>query len=347
LQCNSNHARRIRIPAPQRRREVGRRRLWRGHPARDRRRHQTPMRGRSALHDLGSPGGERPRHDLDGRSHSAAGRPPQAHGPRHGQRYPGSEGLLQSGEPCQSRPFLGDRSRQGSVMIRLGWLFLSLLARALEPAERDVVLGDLAESGEGVGPATRHLLGLIVRRQVGLWLAWRPWLALLGVSCLAAVSLSRIVYRLNVDLHKHAAGYATSLTAGQEVAFLLLLAGAVAVWSWTCGFVLGSLSGRAVWLTWSVFYFVVLDSAWARFVRMGHIFPPNPHTHAALLDSWPGTLRLLMATTLPLSIAALLFAFPALAGAFGGVRRRRLTVHYAYLMASVNMALALFTTWST
>jgi len=188
---------------------------------------------------------------------------------------------------------------------------------------------------------------LIVRRQVGLWLAWRPWLALLGVSCLAALSLSRIVFRLNVDLHKYTAGYATSLTAGQEVAFLLLLAGAVAVWSWTCGFVLGSLSGRAVWLTWSVFYFVVLDSAWARFVRMGHIFPPNPHTHEALLDSWPGTLRLLMATTLPLSIAALLFAFPALAGAFGGVRRRRLTVHYAYLMASVNMALALFTTWST
>jgi len=233
------------------------------------------------------------------------------------------------------------------MMMRSGWLFLSVLARALEPAERDVVLGDLAESGEGVGPATRHLLGLIVRRQVGLWLAWRPWLALLGVSCLAAVSLSRIVFRLNVDLHKYAAGYATSLTPPQEVAFLVLLAGAVTVWSWTCGFVLGALSGRAVWLTWSVFYFVVLDSAWARFVRMGHIFLPNPHTHEALLDSWPGTLRLLMATTLPLSIAALLFAFPALAGAFGGVRRRRLTVHYAYLMASVNMALALFTTWST
>jgi len=199
------------------------------------------------------------------------------------------------------------------MMMRSGWLFLSVLARALEPAERDVVLGDLAESGEGVGPATRHLLGLIVRRQVGLWLAWRPWLALLGVSCLAAVSLSRIVYRLNVDLHKHAAGYATSLTAGQEVAFLVLLAGAVTVWSWTCGFVLGALSGRAVWLTWSVFYFVVLDSAFVRFVLMGNIVLRNPRTHEAVLDSLQGTLRLLMVTTLPLSLAGLLFAFPALA----------------------------------
>ena len=221
-------------------------------------------------------------------------------------------------------------------MMRFGWWLLSVLARALEPAERDVVLGDLAESGEGVGAATRNLLGLIVRRQVGLWLFWRPWLALFGVSCLAGLSLSRIAFRLNNDLHKHAVGYATSLTAGQEMAFLLCLAGALTVWSWTCGFVLGSLSGRAVWLTWSVFYFVVLDSAWARF---GIIL--------RMLDSLQGTLRLLMATTLPLSIAALLFLFPALLGAFVGVRRRILTVHHAYLIGAVNIALTILTTWST
>ena len=221
-------------------------------------------------------------------------------------------------------------------MMRFGWWLLSVLARALEPAERDVVLGDLAESGEGVGAATCNLLGLIVRRQVGLWLFWRPWLALFGVSCLAGLSLSRIVFRLNVDLFKYAAHYATSLTARQEVAFLLCLAGALTVWSWTCGFVLGSLSGRAVWLPWSVFYFVVLDSASARF---GIIL--------RMLDSLQGTLRLLMATTLPLSIAALLFLFPALLGAFVGVRRRILTVHHAYLIGAVNIALTILTTWST
>jgi hypothetical protein len=217
-------------------------------------------------------------------------------------------------------------------MMRFGWWLLSVLARALEPAERDVVLGDLAESGEGVGAATRNLLGLIVRRQVGLWLFWRPWLALFGVSCLAGLSLSRIVFRLNVDLYKYAAHYATDLTAPQEVAFLLCLAGALTVWSWTCGFALGSLSGRAVWLTWSVFYFVVLDSAWARF---------------GIVRSLQGTLRLLMATTLPLSIAALLFLFPALFGAFLGVRRRILTVPHACLIGSVNAGLTILMTWST
>jgi hypothetical protein len=232
-------------------------------------------------------------------------------------------------------------------MMRLGWWLLGVVARALEPAERDVVLGDLAESGEGVGAAMRDLLGLIVRRQVGLWLFWRPWLALFGVSCLAGLSLSRIVFRLNVDLYKYSAHYATSLTARQEVAFLLCLAGALTVWSWTCGFVLGSLSGRAVWLTWSVFYFVVLDSAWARFVLAGNIILRDPRTHETPLDSPQGALRLLMAATLPLSIAALVSLFPALVGAFVGVRRRVLTVHHAYLIAAVNTALTILTTWST
>jgi len=228
-------------------------------------------------------------------------------------------------------------------MMGVGWRLLSVLARALEPAERDVVLGDLAESGEGIGAATRDLLGLIVRRQLALWVFWRPWLALFGVSCLAGFSLSRIVFRLNVDLHKHAVGYATSLTAGQEMAFLLCLAGALMVWSWTGGFVLGSLSGRAVWLTWSVFYFVVLDSAWTRFVLTGRILLRTARSHEPLLQ----TLRFLMGITLPLSIGALLFLFPALFGAFLGVRRRILTVHNASLIASANIALTVLTTWST
>lgn len=232
-------------------------------------------------------------------------------------------------------------------MTRFGWWVLTVLARALEPAERDVVLGDLAESDEGVGAATRNLLGLIVRRQVGLWLSWRPWLALFGVSCLAGLSLSRTVFRLNVDLHKYAAGYATTLTAGQEVAFLLLLAGAVMVWSWTGGFVLGSLSGRAVWLTWSAFYFVVLDSAWARFVLAGNIILRDPRTHETPLDSPQMALRLLIHATLPISVPALLFLLPALFGAFVGVRRRILAVHHAALLGSVNTALAILTTWST
>jgi len=130
--------------------------------------------------------------------------------------------------------------------------------------------------------------------------------------------------------------FETGLTARQDLAFLLCPAGALLGWSWTCGFVLGSLSGRAVWLTWSVFYLVVLNSAWARFVLVGNIILRDPRP-----------LRLLMAATLPLSIAALLFLFPALFGAFVGVRRRVLPMHHAYLLGSVITILTILTTWTS
>jgi hypothetical protein len=232
-------------------------------------------------------------------------------------------------------------------MTRLAWWLLSFVARALEPSEREVVLGDLAESGAGFGLAVRDLLGLVVRRQVAVWTSWRPWLALFGICGLAGLSLSRIVFRLDVDLNKYSAHYGTSLEPREEVAFLLLLAGALLVWSWTCGFVLGSLSGRATWLTWSVFYLVVLDSAWARFVLAGNIILRNPRTGEAMLDSLRGALRFLMAATLPLSIAAVLFVLPALFGAFAGVPWRILPGHRTYLIGSANIALAMLATWAT
>jgi hypothetical protein len=72
--------------------------------------------------------------------------------------------------------------------MRPGGWFLRLLARALEPVEREVVLGDLAESSGTNCSAIRDLLGLIIRRQAGLWSVWRPWIALLGVSGVAGVS---------------------------------------------------------------------------------------------------------------------------------------------------------------
>jgi len=159
-----------------------------------------------------------------------------------------------------------------TMMTRLCWQLVETLSRMLDPDERQAVRGDLAESGVSVVTALRDLLGLIVRRQVGLWTVWQPWLALFGVCGLAGVPLSRIAFRLNVDLglqlmaYRHGAHFGTSLTPDQDMAFLLCLTVALLVWSWTCGFVLGSLSGRAVWLTWSVFYLIVLDSAWARFV---------------------------------------------------------------------------------
>jgi hypothetical protein len=226
-------------------------------------------------------------------------------------------------------------------MTRVGGWLLSVLASALEPAEHEVVLGDVAESGGGIGAAVRDLLGLIVRRQAGLWMVWRPWLALIGISGLAGIPLSRIAFRLNVDLgqqlmayQKFGVHFETGLTVRKDLEYLLCLASALLLWSWMCGFVLGSLSGRAVWLTWSVFYLVSLDSAWARFVLFGNL---------VLRDPQP--LRLLMAVTLPLSIAGLLFSIPALFGAVLGVRRRILPLRHAYLLGAAVAILTILTIW--
>jgi len=228
-------------------------------------------------------------------------------------------------------------------MTRFGWWLLRVLALALEPAERDVVLGDVSESCEGLGAAMHDLLGLIVRRPAGLWRTWRPWLALFGVSCLAGVPLSRIAFRLNVGFgqqlmayYKYGVHFETGLTARQDWVFLLCLACALVGWSWTCGFVLGSLSGRAVWLTWLVFYLAVLDAAAARFVMTGNLILRDPRP-----------LRLLLSATLPLSIAALLFLFPALFGAFVGVRRRVLSLRHAYVLGSIITVLTVLTIWTS
>lgn len=215
---------------------------------------------------------------------------------------------------------------------------VDVLSRMLDADEHQAVRGDIAESGVGVGAAFRDLLGLIVRRQVGLWTVWQPWLALFGVCGLAGVSLSRIVFRLNVDLglqlmaYRDGAHFGTGLTPDQ--AFLPCLTVASLVWSWTCGFVLGSLSGRAVWLTWSVFYLIVLDSAWARFVLSGNIILRDPRR-----------LDLLMSTTLPLTISSLLFSLSAFGGTFLGVRWRVLPLRAAYVLASAITILTILTTW--
>src|SRR5262245_5625388 len=120
------------------------------------------MLDRSALHDLGSSGGEGPRKNLDGGPHAAAGWPSEAHGSCYREGYTGSYGFLQRSEPCQSWRFLGGRSRRRAVMMRFGWWVLGILGRGLEPVERDLVLGDIAESGECIAAAMRDLLGLIV-----------------------------------------------------------------------------------------------------------------------------------------------------------------------------------------
>jgi hypothetical protein len=111
----------------------------------------------------------------------------------------------------------------------------------LERDEREAVLGDLIEAREGVWQATLAVLGLVLHRQAEAWKIWRPWVAAFGLSVpcsflLMGASLS--VSRALQDTF--ASGHGAWLSAMPQV---LLLLG----WSWTGGFVVGSISRRTLW----------------------------------------------------------------------------------------------------
>ena len=55
---------------------------------------------------------------------------------------------------------------------------------------------------------------------------------------------------------------------------------AIILWSWGCGFVLGSLSGRAAWFTWLTFYLVVRDSGVGKICHLRKYPSPGPASAA-------------------------------------------------------------------
>jgi hypothetical protein len=135
----------------------------------------------------------------------------------------------------------------------------------LEPDEREVVLGDFAESGTTDGRALRDLLGLVARRQALAWSHWRPWLALAALVvplCLAMSLVSRFwadrgAISVWFYVNNWTWGYLDSPGARRDllhivtdvcVGYLTLM-----TWSWTMGFVLGSLSRRTAWLNLTLF----------------------------------------------------------------------------------------------
>jgi hypothetical protein len=158
-------------------------------------------------------------------------------------------------------------------MTRVSWWLVDIVARTLEPDERDAVRGDFAELGETGGQALRDLLGLVVRRQAALWVDWRPWLALVGFALPVAVLLTLgstwlgRSYDLNLWIFRNYKDIDPKLLADIELTvrhgIVLLVSRSLLLvcWSWTSGFVLGSASRRTIWVNGSVFCFVLLLGA--------------------------------------------------------------------------------------
>jgi hypothetical protein len=154
------------------------------------------------------------------------------------------------------------------VMTFGGWL-ADKLSGALDPVEREAVLGDLAESETGPSRAVRELTGLIVRRQAMAWQGRQPWLGLTALAIPLGFVLS-LVSRWWADgsaiylwlyFDNWTWGYLDSPGARRD--FLAFIANlglsylTLSAWSWTTGFVLGSLSRRAVWINAALFTLVL------------------------------------------------------------------------------------------
>jgi len=137
-------------------------------------------------------------------------------------------------------------------MTSTHWPLVEVAARLLERGEREAVLGDLLETGEGAWRGLLDVLGLVVRRQLLHWKNWQPWLATFGLALPGSlflmgvsVSVSSIYERL-ID-HRIFVGSPQAIHEGflQLLCRGLLLIGC----SWACGFVMGSLSRRTLWVS--------------------------------------------------------------------------------------------------
>jgi hypothetical protein len=182
---------------------------------------------------------------------------------------------------------------------------VEIAATFLAPMDRDAVLGDLAEMGASGWSALGSVLGLVARQQMELWRAWQPWVSG-SIAFAGSVLLLSVSFGLSVDarhlLHGDR-GYGSVLCE----ALLMLL------WSWTSGFVVGSLSNKTRWVSGILCAIPCLSCA-LRF-------------HDTSLSR----------------LCVLLFLLPAMIGAVQGARRARLS-HRTALTLAIGMT-ALMLVW--
>lgn len=183
---------------------------------------------------------------------------------------------------------------------------VEMAAGFLGADEREVVLGDLAESGADVWSGLGSVLGFVVRQQLELWRSWRPWVAS-GVSLPGSLLLLGVSFALSEDAHNIRRSGSIHWTVLCEV--LLMLA-----WAWTSGFMVGSLSRRTRWISTALCAIPCLSCV----LRFQH-------------------------TSLS-RFCVLLFLAPGVVGAIQGTRRVRLQLRNAVVLATAITGLMLV--WS-
>jgi hypothetical protein len=140
-------------------------------------------------------------------------------------------------------------------MTGMAWSLVEAAAQLLERDEREAVLGDLMETEAGPSRSLLEVFGLAVRRKAQPWKSWQPWLAafglalpgslfLMGFSLSVSWSFQHFIDPAAPDLLYAKAPMLSSGPTRFLCQFLLLLG-----WSWTGGFVVGSISRRTIWVS--------------------------------------------------------------------------------------------------
>jgi hypothetical protein len=236
----------------------------------------------------------------------------------------------------------------------LWWWLVEPVSRFLERDEREAVLGDLAESRQSGPRALLDVLDVVIRRQARLWMTWRPWLILFALILPVGMLLS-ILSRQTSDLSAiylwmYANNWDAALTHNPgfwrlfaETAVSIFISYlTLACWSWTGGFVLGSLSRamstlNSLLLCLILFFGQVIGApdyfAFFRDKAFGDLHLPDPN--AAVFEV--GFYRVV----LPVIVQILIVAIPALWGfrlAAGMGKLRRLLSAGLWTAAITTMA---------
>jgi hypothetical protein len=196
---------------------------------------------------------------------------------------------------------------------------VEIIAQLLEHDEREAVLGDLEEAGVHGRTALRDVLGLVVRRKLEAWKSWRPWVTSLGLGVPGSfllmafsLSVSQSYQRLLGPRVEHFTG----LTVGPGITLLLCNILLLIGWSWTGGFVMGSVSRRTVRVS-AISAFVPCLFCLSRF-------------HVESISRF----------------SLLLFLFPAIWGVRHGLRLAQIKFRPALFMA-IGVTLLTIPTWSS
>jgi hypothetical protein len=217
---------------------------------------------------------------------------------------------------------------------------VAALSKLLEPAERECVCGDLEELQLSAPAAAANILGLVIRRQLAEWSYWGPWVALFGVAGLAGYYLAAPLAAAQTAFYLQIKTYLTygvpyepgGVNAAQQIAYTATLTSAMLLWSWACGFVLASLSRRALWMTSFLFYFIVRVGWVVCMVLTGNIILKH------------GLSIMMLFRLLPLDPVGIVFLLALVVGA-RSARKAALQQNTRLLLAALGLMFVMLLAW--